>query len=285
MYVAFIDTYFPQDVEAIAQYALSIAYSPSLEELGFDPTVKRVYVDGKAQYEYTINGRVYQTIEVLSNFRAAALVSRATRVWKATCAEDHGADVGTVYAVKDVWIGMDAKTERQIQDDIFAQINKVNQVKGLSGEQEDYKKYFMKIKDCEIVQVKSGASSGEEYSSKIFMHGHSFPDTRSHPDLRLQHDMARGSTVRSRTKTSHSYTPQGATRLSETSQIESPMASHAQEMLNDALTRSKYEIKKQVRVVFEDVGVPLAKLMVHDQSQFFKALGDAAIGDLFVSPH
>ena len=267
-----------QNPEALIHYAVSLAYAKSTAELGFDPTVKRVLgEDKRAQYQYTIGGRTYQTFEVLSNFRAAAIVSRATRVYKAKCVEGEGKNDGKVYAIKDVWTGIDAKTEKEIQDDIFGKVNKVNPVEGLSEEEKEYRKYFMKIRDCEVVQT--AESQARNYTSEVFLHGQEFPLTGRLPDLQLQFDLTAGSTnvTRSKHTSEEVYRPTGAPRFTGSSLKDSGQDRGTSMPIQGSARR--YEMKKQVRVVFEDVGVPLAKLMLEDQPTFFTALADATKGE------
>ena len=56
--------------------------------------------DKTAEYRYTmtIGGQTYQTFGVLSNFRAAAIATRATRVYKAKCVD--GKEKDEAYAIK-----------------------------------------------------------------------------------------------------------------------------------------------------------------------------------------
>jgi len=183
--------------------------------------------DKTAEYRYTmtIGGQTYQTFGVLSNFRAAAISTRATRVHKTKC--------------------VDGKEK----DEAYA------------------------IKQCEVLQISE--YQPRNCTSKVDMHGQEFSVTgRLLPDLQLQHDLTAGSTsvIRFTNATEGNYRSIGAPKfsgsstknLSEDGMVSNPLA--------------KYELKKQIRVVLEDAGVSLAKLMVEDQLNFFLALADAAKG-------
>ncbi|PBK71531.1 hypothetical protein ARMSODRAFT_859645, partial [Armillaria solidipes] len=74
----------------LIHYIVSLAFA-SLQDLGFDPTVRRVAipiqesakneVQYAIQYDYHIGGQVYRTVDSLSSPRAN-LISRGGRVWK-----------------------------------------------------------------------------------------------------------------------------------------------------------------------------------------------------------
>jgi len=236
-----------------------------------------------AQYQYTIGGRTYQTFEALSNFRTAAILTRATRIYKVKYVDvdGEGKDEGKAYAIKDsdVWTRNDAKTEREIQDDILGKINKANTLEGLSEEEEKHRKH-MEIKDCEEVQT--AESQARNYTSKVFLHGQleEFPLTARplSPDLQLQHDLtARSINVTLSKHTSEeSYRPTGARKITGRSSKHSCQDHETSVPIRSSFCR--YEMKKQVRVVFGNIGVPLTKLMLEDQFTFFMASADAAKG-------
>lgn len=139
----------------------------------------------------------------------------------------------------------------------------------------------MKIKDCKVVQT--GDSQPRDYTSKVFLHGQELPSIGILPDLQLQYDLTTGSVniTRSKRTSEEAYRPTGAPRYTGSSiksLSQDDVASPIGDQAGDLVARSKYELKKQVRVVFEDVGMPLAKLMLEDQRKFFLALADAARG-------
>ena len=124
------------------------------QELGFDPSVQRHYPTGGKEYfvfkieetkniatmniETTTEGpitdatlqttRYFKTIKCLSEFKPLCITGRTTRVWlveEVNSFDDLTAKQGEPLRVlKDVWLNAEAKTERQIQDSIFADVEK-----------------------------------------------------------------------------------------------------------------------------------------------------------------
>ncbi|KAG9001054.1 hypothetical protein FRB94_004947 [Tulasnella sp. JGI-2019a] len=94
-------------------------FSASHSELGFDPTMEPVEVDGMRQYRITVSAnKRYQTVRPLSNFRAAKPVAgQATRVWEVRTLDGEDQVVGGALALKDVWVKGDTH-EGTIFDDI-----------------------------------------------------------------------------------------------------------------------------------------------------------------------
>ena len=235
-----------------------------------------------AEYQYTIGGQTYQTFEVLSSFHTAAIATRVTRVYKVKCVDGEIKDEGKVHAIKDsdVWTRNDAKTEKEIKDDIFGKINKANTVEGLSAEEEEKHRKHMEIKDYEAVQT--AKSQPRNYTSKVFLHGQleEFPLTARplSPDLQLQHGLTAGSinVTRSKHTSEESYRPTGAPRITGRSFKHSCQDHETSVPIRCSFCL--YEMKKQVRVVFGNIGVPLTKLMLEDQFTFFMASADAAKG-------
>ncbi|KAK0211957.1 hypothetical protein IW262DRAFT_344149 [Armillaria fumosa] len=148
----------------LVHYIISLVFA-SLKDLGFDPTVRRVAVPLQEssendtqytiQYDYHVGGHVYRTVECLSSFRAAGLISRGSRVWKVYRVGD---PEDKYYALKDVWILDDAMTEGEIQRSLFESIQNT------LTDQEDFKQYFVEIEECELV-----AWNGEVDRTSSFM--------------------------------------------------------------------------------------------------------------------
>jgi hypothetical protein len=87
----------------------SLAFaSPS--GIGFDPTVWRVKVKDKIQYEYTVADKTYVTIKPICDYRADSVEGRATCVWE-VCLKDGSQET---FALKDVWMFSDDQTEGDI---------------------------------------------------------------------------------------------------------------------------------------------------------------------------
>ncbi|KAG7444522.1 uncharacterized protein BT62DRAFT_1077837 [Guyanagaster necrorhizus] len=140
---------FIKDCAFLMHYILSLSFGTE-EELGYDLSVTRVAhpVDEDPslhiiQYDYRIGRDIYRTVQDLNSFRATSLVSRATQVWNVRHLNDPQCPKR---ALKDVWIPSDARTELEIQQDIFGSIKK-NQ----SGIDKDYQRYFMEILKCTVV--------------------------------------------------------------------------------------------------------------------------------------
>ncbi|KAK0433467.1 hypothetical protein EV421DRAFT_1718641 [Armillaria borealis] len=134
----------------LIHYIVSLAFA-SLQNLGFDPTVRRVAIPIQEsaenelqyaiQYDYHIGGQVYRTVDSLSSPRAN-IISRGGRVWKVRRVGDQE---DKYYALKDVWIAHDTMTEGEIQRSLFESIQ------NSQTDKEDFKRYFIEIEDCKLV--------------------------------------------------------------------------------------------------------------------------------------
>ncbi|KAF9240841.1 hypothetical protein BU15DRAFT_73701 [Melanogaster broomeanus] len=89
-------------------------------ELGWDTTIERVLYKKAIQYRITINGTVYQTVDIISDFGAEAMRGRGTRVFKAYSLAD--GEERRVVAVKDAWRYAGQRREDEILRDILADI-------------------------------------------------------------------------------------------------------------------------------------------------------------------
>jgi hypothetical protein len=79
------------------------------DALGWDPSIKRVLVDGKMCYEIEVHGvegakSVYRTHKVISDVGAIGLRGRGTRVFLARWLDQNGQAVGDLVALKDAWV-------------------------------------------------------------------------------------------------------------------------------------------------------------------------------------
>ena len=99
----------------------SLAFA-SETDLGYDPTIKRVLVGEAIQYEITMpNGETYVTDEFpLFDFRADVAQGRATRVWKVF---KKGGDRNEHFALKDLWMFSDSKSEGEIMRNLLNKID------------------------------------------------------------------------------------------------------------------------------------------------------------------
>ncbi len=231
---------------------LSLSFATA-EELGYDLSVTRVAYPLAAnssehaiQYDYHIGGNTYRTVKCLSSFRASGLLSRATRVWTVCQINDKK---HSKCALKDVWVPSDAKTELEIQQDIFGGIEENHPEIG----KEYRKKYFMEILECEVVQTSQNCND----DMPVFVRER----------LEIIGDLAL-------------YTPETAnvSRTMPGSTISTPTgASHANpDADNKPRPPRLYNGRKHVRVVFTDVGTPLSD--IQQPRVLFNALSDALKG-------
>ncbi|SJL08615.1 uncharacterized protein ARMOST_11982 [Armillaria ostoyae] len=119
----------------LIHYIVSLAFA-SLQDLGFDPTVRRVAIP----IQESAKNEVQYAIHLSSPW--ANLISRGGRVWKVRRVGDQE---DKYYALKDVWIAHDAMTEGEIQRSLFESIQ------NSQTDKEDFKRYFVEIEDCELV--------------------------------------------------------------------------------------------------------------------------------------
>ncbi|KAF8875545.1 hypothetical protein CPB85DRAFT_540785 [Mucidula mucida] len=99
-------------------------------QLGYDPTVVRIRDGaGNIRYRFQVNGKFYLSeIAAIDEESARDIVTRATRVWGVE-EVDPNTNLpinGEKLVLKDVWLFDDAKGEKAIQDDIFAQLRKLD---------------------------------------------------------------------------------------------------------------------------------------------------------------
>lgn len=122
----------PKDPKTFVAVLLSFIYATPTE-LGFDPNIRECTpTQGDPQnFIYTVNddkrGPTYfKTLESLSEYRSRCISGRATRVWKAIqikSLDDHlPLNGGKKVVLKDIWLEQGAKTERQLQTNLFTDI-------------------------------------------------------------------------------------------------------------------------------------------------------------------
>ena len=121
--------------------------SKKAEELGWDPTVQRIWSqgpnEGEMQYKFKIGGKCFTTTRELATYGTDALVGRGTRVYEATDEE------GCTVAIKDSWRDKDRKNEGEILEMIFQDI----QHKLGEKEETEARKYFVAIRSFEDVVI------------------------------------------------------------------------------------------------------------------------------------
>jgi len=105
--------------------------------MGYDPYVTRY---SHIQYVYEIGNRFFRTEDVISGYRSNNISGRMARIWSAREVDSNKEDakpIGTAQCVlKDVWLEAGAKTEMDIQRDLFYDIEqfwKTNPPAGLEN--------------------------------------------------------------------------------------------------------------------------------------------------------
>ena len=112
------------------------------EELGLDPTVTAVVVEGKQAFVYEITDtktkekHYFRTIETLSEYRSNGISGRKTRVWKVKEVVSPKDPLifttnAQVVVMKDIYLDDGALTEREIQDEFYKDVD------ALKGKQMD----------------------------------------------------------------------------------------------------------------------------------------------------
>ncbi|KAI5984940.1 hypothetical protein EDD15DRAFT_2374621 [Pisolithus albus] len=116
--------------ERLIHFFCSLAFANE-QQLGWDPTVQRVCVEGKPQYNITVRtdeGKetVYQTTKTISDFSAHAMQGRGTRVFQVRLMLQNGQPVHNAepLVLKDSWRELDRTREDQILVQIFDALEK-----------------------------------------------------------------------------------------------------------------------------------------------------------------
>ncbi|KAF9010406.1 hypothetical protein BDZ89DRAFT_1078134 [Hymenopellis radicata] len=148
----------------LIRFIIFMMFSP-LEKLGYDPTVVRVRdEDNGIQYQFTVGDTKYQTVRCIDEASALDIVTRATRVWAVRELDADDQPFGEVKVLKDVWLYCNAKSEKDIQDEIFTALRELDEI-GVPEDQrpptsssgatmaEDAKQYFMTIEHDVPVQI------------------------------------------------------------------------------------------------------------------------------------
>ncbi|KAI0645252.1 hypothetical protein C8Q79DRAFT_1011335 [Trametes meyenii] len=100
----------------------------SKAELGYDGTVQVVEHDEKQYYGYAVGDRLYRSTRCIFEHDGTRITDRGTRVWEVVLVEDFESlkPIGEKhYALKDVRLDEDARTELVIQQALFADIDAV----------------------------------------------------------------------------------------------------------------------------------------------------------------
>ncbi|KAI6016905.1 hypothetical protein BKA83DRAFT_4329397 [Pisolithus microcarpus] len=133
--------------ERLIHFFCSLAFANE-QQLGWDPTVQRVCVEGKPQYNITVctdEGKetVYQTTKMISDFSADAMQGRGTRVFQVRLTLQNGQPVHNAqpFVLKDSWRELDRAREDEILVQIFDGLGKKYDTKKVS----EARKYFLTV--------------------------------------------------------------------------------------------------------------------------------------------
>ncbi|KAF9020593.1 hypothetical protein BDZ89DRAFT_1164142 [Hymenopellis radicata] len=148
----------------LIRFIIFMMFAP-LERLGYDPTVVRVRDENKnIQYQFTVGDTKYQTVRCIEEANALYIVTRATRIWAVRELDADNQPFGEVKVLKDVWLYCNAKSEKDIQDEIFTALRELDEI-GVPEDQrpptsssgatmaQDAKQYFMTIEHDVPVQI------------------------------------------------------------------------------------------------------------------------------------
>ncbi len=155
---------YSQNPRLFIRFVIFMTFAP-LEDLGYDPTVKRIGVNEKdIQYRFTVGDKVYQTTGIIHDLNLD-LVTRATRVWEVIELDSEDMPIGTPKVLKDVWLYSDATPESDIYNAIFAALRQLDKDGSVaenerppplqpgSSLEEDAKNYFMTILSDSVVTI------------------------------------------------------------------------------------------------------------------------------------
>jgi hypothetical protein len=96
-------------------------------DLGWDPLIERVLVDGKMCYDIVVHDeqdeRVYHTFKVLSDVGAIGLRGQGTRVFLAHLLDEDSKPVGAQVALKDAWVDEIRPWEAAIRETLLKTAN------------------------------------------------------------------------------------------------------------------------------------------------------------------
>ncbi|KAI0371303.1 hypothetical protein BV20DRAFT_1051710 [Pilatotrama ljubarskyi] len=122
------------DVRAVVR-ALSALIFSNVEDLGYDANIRRISEwDEDAQkvqlrYVYRLDNRFFKTLKCRDEYDDLYIIGRATRVWEVieVTSFDDIAPLAKAQRtiLRDVWLGHDSDTEREIQEKIFARCDEL----------------------------------------------------------------------------------------------------------------------------------------------------------------
>ncbi|KAF9441912.1 hypothetical protein P691DRAFT_714815 [Macrolepiota fuliginosa MF-IS2] len=180
---------FTTDIKTFIHVFMSFLYATP-EEIGYDPTIHRELYDNKFHYIYELKTdegtKYFRTIEPLFNSRVLCITGRKTRVWRAIEVRGSGdfaaKDGASEIALKDVWLEVDADTEKQNQDKVFDALEQLDE-KAYSWatgslynrlkeaiQKRRYRNYFMEIKYDTVLPGTKPLSTAATVAPDLLLH-------------------------------------------------------------------------------------------------------------------
>lgn len=210
--------------------------------------MKHIEVEEAPQYEIQVQDKTYVTVKCLSDHAANTIAGRATRVWEAY---EKGQEKGVTFALKDLWMSMQAQQEGDILNTVFklmADFKSPPDALDLG----DYRKYFLTHLSHGLVMLPGGVVD----DTKMAMHQETLPDK-----LNYYHTSASENTAR----------PSGSLHNSRST----GGLPHPTFVPHKKARRIKH--LRHYRIVFKEIGKPLHQL--HTPELAYRALLDAAKGE------
>ncbi|KAJ8072300.1 hypothetical protein PM082_015859 [Marasmius tenuissimus] len=180
---------FIQAPQPLIQFILALSFA-SEEEMGYDPTVRRLEFEGAWVYDYQVvdaDGKEawFRTKQRLYDYRWTQILGQGLRVWEAHVLDASGFPIEDVVdgnrvrrtvVLKDYWLPLEAPLESDTQGRIIAG---ALSARGLEATQdEELRKYFMTILHDVVVQVEEGKRlAGRDYISSEALDGNLWIDT------------------------------------------------------------------------------------------------------------
>ena len=163
-----------QDTSQLIHFFCSVAFAND-HELGWDPSIGRMLVNGRVQYEITLNSptgaSTYVTTDILADFGAKPMEGRGTRVFTGYRKGDPDK---TPVVIKDTWRASDRKREDVILKEIFTDM--VNMMGEVAAK--DAQKHFLDANDVVI--------EGNLDDTHFLLHGSNPPSNCKMYEIPLQ---------------------------------------------------------------------------------------------------
>ncbi|KAL5520225.1 hypothetical protein ACEPAG_9438 [Sanghuangporus baumii] len=154
---------FSTNVCLVTRVFLSFAFA-SEEELGWDPTICPIQKkkDGERAYIITVDNETYETVHVIADHGADALISRGARLWLAK-----NTRTGEPCILKDIWIEHDRQSERLIHATMLQDIEDKH---GVEIRKEAELHFLTPVQDW-MVHV----DGIEDHTTNVILRGHEPP--------------------------------------------------------------------------------------------------------------